>query len=224
MTEAPLRGADIADADVVLAGHKHSDHLDPGTLPDLLKSSPQAVLVLPAALVDYARDDLRLPAERLVGVDAGQTLERPGLTVEAIPSAHEEIERDGHGRHLYLGFILHLAGLRLYHSSDTILYPGLTDRLKAARPDVAFLPINGRDARRKALGTAGNMTFDEVAQTAREAAPGVVVPHHYDMFTFNTASADEFAAFMNRHAPAQAVCVLRCGERRRFGSGGADCA
>jgi len=34
MTRAPLRGADLTVVDVVLASHKHSDHLDPGTLPD----------------------------------------------------------------------------------------------------------------------------------------------------------------------------------------------
>ncbi len=39
------------NVDIVLASHKHSDHLDPGTLPDLLEASPNAVVVLPRAIV-----------------------------------------------------------------------------------------------------------------------------------------------------------------------------
>ena len=71
MTRAPLRGADLCSVDLVLASHKHSDHLDPGTLPALMAGSPQAALVLPAAIRDHA-EGLGLPAERLIGVDAGR--------------------------------------------------------------------------------------------------------------------------------------------------------
>lgn len=224
MTECPLRGGEVSDADAVLASHKHSDHLDPGTMPELMRASPQARLLLPAALVDYARDALKLPAKRFVPADAGETFDLGGATVEVIASAHEELERDDRGRHLYLGFVLNIEGLRLYHSGDTILYPGLTAKLAKPRLDVAFLPINGRDPRRKALGVAGNMTFDEVAQTCREAGPRVVVPHHYDMFTFNTADVGEFVEHMKRHAPDQAVNVLKCGEAWRVEGGtGAAC-
>ncbi len=40
MTRAPIRGHELQGVDLVLASHKHSDHLDPGTLPDLLAASP----------------------------------------------------------------------------------------------------------------------------------------------------------------------------------------
>src|SRR5262249_41090855 len=40
MTRAPIRGEDLASLNLLLASHKHSDHLDPGTLPGILKSSP----------------------------------------------------------------------------------------------------------------------------------------------------------------------------------------
>src|SRR5215207_5837667 len=49
MTRAPFRGSDLRGIDLVLASHEHSDHLDPGTLPDLLAASPGALLVLPEA-------------------------------------------------------------------------------------------------------------------------------------------------------------------------------
>src|SRR5689334_19266967 len=45
MTEAPLRGSDMTNAKWVFATHKHSDHLDPGTLPDLFAASLDACLI-----------------------------------------------------------------------------------------------------------------------------------------------------------------------------------
>ena len=47
MTRAPFRGAELSGVDLILVSHKHSDHFDPATVPDLLAASPGAVLVLP---------------------------------------------------------------------------------------------------------------------------------------------------------------------------------
>src|ERR1700761_5196457 len=54
MTAAPLRGDDLRGVDVVLASHKHSDHLDPVTAPAILAASSGARLVVPRALVAHA--------------------------------------------------------------------------------------------------------------------------------------------------------------------------
>src|SRR4051794_2138959 len=54
MTRAPFRGADLKGVDLILASHKHSDHLDPGTAPALLEANPGASLVVPSAIVEYA--------------------------------------------------------------------------------------------------------------------------------------------------------------------------
>src|SRR5262245_60192730 len=43
MTEAPCRGSDLTGVDLILSSHKHSDHLDPGTMPDLMAASPEAM-------------------------------------------------------------------------------------------------------------------------------------------------------------------------------------
>src|SRR6266542_1539328 len=47
MTECPLNPVEITHADLILSTHKHSDHLDPGTVPAMLAVSPRANLVLP---------------------------------------------------------------------------------------------------------------------------------------------------------------------------------
>src|SRR5579871_749194 len=66
MTEAPIRGHDLTDARWIFASHKHSDHLDPCTLPDLFAAAPEACLILPAGIIDHALA-LGLPRERLIG-------------------------------------------------------------------------------------------------------------------------------------------------------------
>ena len=77
MTRAPLRGGDLKQVDVVLASHKHSDHLDPGTLPDLMAASPDAVLLLPDSLLEHA-EQMGLPAGRLTGSMPGGRRRSPG--------------------------------------------------------------------------------------------------------------------------------------------------
>jgi L-ascorbate metabolism protein UlaG (beta-lactamase superfamily) len=209
MTRAPLRGGDLRGVDLVLASHRHSDHLDPGTLPDLLAASPRAVLALPAALLEPARG-LGLPADRLVGLDAEATVERAGFRVRAVPSAHEGLDVDAAGRHLYLGFVIEAGGLRLYHSGDGLAYDGLVDRLGPGPFDALFLPINGRDPAR---GVPGNMSAAEAVDLASRVRPRFVVPHHYDMFTFNTVPVAGFAAEARRLPGGVAPRILRCGER-----------
>jgi L-ascorbate 6-phosphate lactonase len=209
MTRAPVRGGDLQKIDLILASHKHSDHLDPGTILDLLAASPDALLVLPESIIEYA-EQLGLSRNRLLGVDAGDTLERAGFRVHAIPSGHEGLDTDENGRHLYLGFVIEAEGRRLYHSGDTVAYPGLIERLGSDPFDVFFLPINGRDPAR---GVPGNMTAAEAVDLAIEVRPRFVVPHHYNMFTFNTVPVDVFAAEARRLPSGVKPRVLSCGER-----------
>lgn len=209
MTPAPCRGHQLTTVDLALASHKHSDHLDPGTMPDLLAASPAARLGLPASLVEHAIS-LGLPAERLIPLEAGSTFEHAGFRVRAIPSAHEGLDTDERGRHLYLGFVVEVEGLRLYHSGDSLAYDGLADWLGPEPFDVLFLPINGRDPAR---GVPGNMSAAEAVDLARRLKPRFVVPHHYDMFTFNTVPVAEFEAEARRLPERVVPRVLQCGER-----------
>jgi L-ascorbate metabolism protein UlaG (beta-lactamase superfamily) len=209
MTRSPLRAADLKGIDLLLASHKHSDHLDPGTAPDLMVASPAALLGLPAPLLDHAVG-LGIPANRLVGLFAGEPFSIPGATVRPLPSAHEGLDTDESGRHLYLGFVLEMGGLRFYHSGDSLAYDGLAERLGGSSIDVMFLPINGRDPAR---GVPGNMSASEAVELARQVRPRFVVPHHYNMFTFNTVPVSEFEREAGALPHEVRPKVLECGER-----------
>jgi L-ascorbate metabolism protein UlaG (beta-lactamase superfamily) len=193
----------------VAVSHKHSDHLDPGTLPDVLNASPAARLLLPAALEAHAVA-LGLPGDRMVGLVAGATFTHAGFLIRTIPSAHEALDTDAQGRHLYLGYVIETEDLRLYHSGDSVAFDGLPDWLGSAPFDVLFLPVNGRDPAR---GVPGNMSAAEAVALAALVRPRFVVPHHYDMFTFNTIPIAQFEAEAGALPVGVAARVLRCGER-----------
>ena len=212
MTRAPVRGGELGGIDLVLASHKHSDHLDPGTILGLLASSPRARLVLPAALLEHAQG-LGVPAERLAGLVAGETLQRRTVGIHdprGPLGPRGTRHRPAWDAHLYLGFVIEAEGLRLYHSGDSLAYDGLAGWLGTDRFDVLFLPINGRDPAR---GVAGNMSAAEAVALAAAVRPRFVVPHHYDMFTFNTVPVAEFEAEARKLPAGVAPRVLRCGER-----------
>lgn len=210
MTEAPLRGGDIANASWVFASHKHSDHLDPETLPDLFAASPGARLILPAAIVDHA-EALGLERARLIPTRGDQTFQAGHMTFHSLPSAHPMFEYTDAGGYPFLGFLIAVDGLRVYHSGDTLAYDGLAERLRTFAPDILFLPINGTDARRDALKVPPNMNAAEAVALAKAVGSGMVIPHHYDMFTFNTADVNNFAALAR--AEDIPFAILRPGER-----------
>ena len=214
MTRSPLRGEDLKGVDLLLASHKHSDHLDPGTAPAVLAASPTAALGLPEAIREHALS-LGIANQRLIGMDSGSMCSAAGFRVRAIPSAHEEFDRDERGRHPYLGFIIESSGLRLYHSGDSLIYPGLVETLAREKFDVLFLPINGRDPAR---GVPGNMSAVEAIDLASVVKPRFVVPHHYDMFTFNTVPVADFEAEARRLPTGTEPLVLRCGQRWELGT------
>ena len=115
------------------------------------------------------------------GLDDGGGAEVGPVRVDALASAHERIDRDGEGRCRHLGYVVRVGSWRIYHSGDTVRYAGMAERLREHAPDVALLPINGRDPAR---GVAGNLDGPEAATLARDAGAGLVVPCHYEGFAF----------------------------------------
>jgi L-ascorbate metabolism protein UlaG (beta-lactamase superfamily) len=202
--------------DVITSSHQHTDHFDAETLRPLLSANPQARLVLPAAIGEFAIERLGPEAAaRLVELDEGQSARVGELEFHGIAAAHNTVERDALGRCRFLGYVVEWAGLTFYHSGDTLLHDGLVPALRRFNMDLAFLPINGSEPER---GVAGNLSGKEAARLAHAAGARQVIPCHYDSFEFNTAPPDEFIA--ECRALGQPCQVLRQGEGWFFqGSG-----
>jgi L-ascorbate metabolism protein UlaG (beta-lactamase superfamily) len=183
-----IGGAYLCRLDFVLCTHRHSDHMDPETLAAVTLQQPGCRFVVPAAELNHALS-LGLPEGRVLPIDAGDTLSLgDGVVVKAIPAAHESFQQDAAGRHRFLGYVITIGGLTLYHSGDTVVYPGLAATLANEEIDCALLPVNGRDAYRASRGVPGNMTAGEAIDLCNAAGIPLLVPHHFGMFAFNTAS------------------------------------
>jgi L-ascorbate metabolism protein UlaG (beta-lactamase superfamily) len=186
MMPPPVGPGELLDVDLVLATHAHTDHLDPGTLGPLAAANPRCRFVVPAAHAGLAVSR-GVPADRLVAAHALADLEVAGVLLRPLPSAHEELAVDAAGDHLHLGYLVEVpGGGRLYHSGDCVPYPELAGHLAASPPDLALLPVNGRDARRAAGGVPGNFDLAEAMALAEAVRPGAVIGHHFGMFDFNT--------------------------------------
>jgi L-ascorbate metabolism protein UlaG (beta-lactamase superfamily) len=186
MTEQPLNIADLPGVDFLFITHRHGDHLDPVTIRRVQELFSQVTLVLPAAEKTYAQS-IGLNLNHIYFVNADRTLDfGDEQLISVLPSAHEEIEQDENGNNRFLGFVFTFGDKRIYHSGDCVPYPGLCDAIRTAKPQVALLPVNGRDAARRSLCIPGNFTLEEAVDLCRNADVPTMVAHHYGMFAFNT--------------------------------------
>lgn len=208
MTELAIGPERLDFIDVATSSHNHTDHLDAETVGPLLVANPNLVLVIPEANRAFVAERLRIPADRPLGIDVGGLLAAHGFVIRAVPSAHEELERDEAGRSKYLGYVAQFGGFTVYHSGDTVRYDGMAEKLRPFGVDVALLPINGRAPERR---VPGNLKGTEAAALGREMGAKLVIPCHYEMFAFNTATPDGFVSECRRLG--QPYRVVRCGER-----------
>jgi L-ascorbate metabolism protein UlaG (beta-lactamase superfamily) len=186
MHPSPVNPSDVTGLSLVLCTHGHTDHMDLGSIP-YLQSASDPLFVVPRseAVKGVARG---IPASRLLGLDAGETFRsRGGISVTAVPAAHEELTTDDHAQNLFLGYVIEVGSVRIYHSGDCAPYPGQADIVRALNVDIALLPVNGRDTHRRDHGVPGNFTLEEAVALCRDADIPALVCHHWGLFEFNSA-------------------------------------
>ncbi len=181
----------LAFVDIVTSSHGHTDHLDNGTLPGVLSNG--ARLVCAAGSEDLAEQ--RAGAPPFVALAPGGRVSVGPFDIHAVPACHE-------GAAEAVGYVVRAGDRWLYHSGDTIADERVLAAVRPFGVDVAFLPINGR---------LGNMSAVDAANAALQIAARLVIPCHFDMFSFNTADPRSFERSCK--AIGQACRVLELGER-----------
>lgn len=186
---SPVNPSDILGLGLVLCTHGHTDHMDLGSIP-YLQSSSDPLFVVPRS--ESVKGVSRgIPASRLLGIDAGEIFASGGVTVTAVPAAHEQISLDEHGQNLFLGYVIDIGGVRLYHSGDCTPFDGQEELIRSLDVDVALLPVNGRDAHRVGNGVPGNFELEEAVALCLSAGVPALVCHHWGLFEFNSADPDD---------------------------------
>ena len=211
LSERVVDPARLDMVEVVTSSHNHTDHLDASTLVPLARANPALQMVLPESNVDFARGRLGEAAPPMTGLNDGVTKTVGVFEFTGVAAAHNDIARNQAGHCLYLGFLVRFGPFRIYHSGDTLWHDGLVAALRADRVNVALVPINGNRPERR---VAGNLNGTEAAALAKACCADLAVPHHFNMFAFNTETPEEFTTACARLG--QACRVLRGGERLTF--------
>lgn len=152
----------VTTPDLILITDIHGDHFSLETLEEL--NTEKAKIVVPQAVAN------RIPQVFTPQIDVlnnGETKERFGITIEAIPmyNLREEalkFHTKGRGN----GYVLEMHGERIYISGDTEDIPEMR-HLKNI--DKAFVCMN----------LPYTMTVESAADAVLEFRPGEVYPYHY---------------------------------------------
>ncbi|MCC6803130.1 MAG: MBL fold metallo-hydrolase [Anaerolineae bacterium] len=141
----PIQPDALTGVDYILCTHDHADHFDPRTVVPMLAASPGAKVVLPGWALESARS-AGIDSSRLIVPTDSLTLPNTSLRLTVVPSAHYGKDYDPAKGYRWLGFLIEWNGVTLYHAGDTIIYDGYVEALRALpTPDLALVPINGRD-------------------------------------------------------------------------------
>lgn len=187
---SPILPEEVSRVDFVLGTHFHGDHIDPGTLPILAQRHPQCHFVTPKAVSDRVAE--LVPAAQSLSINAGERIAlNETISVEAIPSAHEELTINERGEHEFLGYLLTIGDVTIYHSGDCTPYPELEQHLQNRKIDLALLPVNGRDAYRLSRNILGNFTLAEAVRICQNADIPLLLAHHFGLFDFNTINVPD---------------------------------
>jgi L-ascorbate metabolism protein UlaG (beta-lactamase superfamily) len=182
----PLTVAELPSLDFVFCTHHHGDHLDIPTIRGIARKFSRTRFIVPAAS-EAEIGGAGLRKEQIVLAEAEREIQLSDtLKVTPVKAAHEEFEYDQLGRDRFLGYLFQVEAGLIYHSGDTVRYPGLVERITRSGPRLALLPVNGRRPELREKNIAGNFTLEEAVQLCLEAKIPALIAHHFGMFAFNT--------------------------------------
>lgn len=208
MSELVLQPELLLNISIVSSSHNHTDHLDADTLVPVLKNNPGIQFIIPDANRAFVAERVKCAFDFPVGLNDGRSVAIGDFIFHGIPASHNEIDRDENGQCRYMGYVIEFGPYKVYHSGDTLWFNEMPDLLLPFAVDVAILPINGNKPERK---VAGNLDCKEAALLGKTIHAEVVIPCHYDLFSFNTADVNEFVTAAS--AIGQPFRVLKMGER-----------
>jgi L-ascorbate metabolism protein UlaG (beta-lactamase superfamily) len=155
-------------ADLILITHEHFDHCSPDDV---------AKIQQPGTIIVTEKDSARKLTGDIRVIKPGDSIRVNGVEIEAVPSYNTD--KDFHPKtNAWLGFIVDLEGVRVFHAGDTDFIP----EMKAFTVDIALLPVSGTYV----------MTADQAAEAALAMNPKLAIPMHYGSIVGNDEDAIKF--------------------------------
>lgn len=211
----PLRPDQITGLDALFITHDHADHCDPQTILPLLDRNRSMKIICPQP-ARQRLTALGVLADRITVPTLGMITRLEGMSFAAIPAAHYALEIDAErNQSNYLGYVFFINGVVVFHSGDTVLYPGMMARLRdlAIEYDLVCLPVNGRDYYREQMDITGNLDSAEALKLTLDLQAKVLLPMHNDLFLANHLNPAVLSDLADRLAPRQRIHWLQPGEK-----------
>lgn len=222
MVASPIQPENISECDYLLCTHSHTDHMDPETiLPIVKKLNPKIIYPRFEKEIAHTRG---IPTDKNVGCNFGEVLKTDfSAEIYPIPAAHEELVRNEAGDFKALGYVIKWKNFSIYHSGDCIPFEGQAELLRNLGVNIALLPVNGRDNFRSQNGVPGNFNYSEAVTLCNQAGIELLIPHHWGMFEFNTASQSDLEILKNTQSPKVIVPAISEPMTFSYNESGIEC-
>ncbi|MBW2060550.1 MAG: MBL fold metallo-hydrolase [Deltaproteobacteria bacterium] len=156
-------------ADLIFITHEHFDHCSPEDVAKITKDD---------TVVITEPDSAKKLSGNVKVLKPGESTEVAGVKVQALPSYN--VDKDFHPQaNNWLGFIVELDGVKIYHTGDADLIP----EMQGLEVDIALIPVSGTYV----------MDADQGVEAARTIKPKIAVPMHYGAIVGSEADAEKFA-------------------------------
>ena len=161
-------------ADIILITHSHSDHF---SISDISKlTTVNTVFVAPK---DCVKDLEKMGKNKIIVLEPGMNTTIKGILIETVP-AYNVVKTKFHPKaNKWLGYILTINGIKIYHAGDTEKIPEMKD----FNCDIAMLP----------LGQTYTMnSVKEAAEAALDVNAKIAIPIHYGLYEGTDEDAEKF--------------------------------
>ncbi len=164
----PYQISDGPKADLILISHEHFDHCSPEDVAKVQDSG--TVIVTEKDSAGKLTGDVRVAAP-------GEILNVEDIKIRVVPAYNTD--KDFHPKsNNWLGFIVEIEGIKIYHAGDADFIPEMNDM----EVDIALLPVSGTYV----------MDAEQAIQAALSINPKLAIPMHYGAIVGDEKDAMNF--------------------------------
>jgi L-ascorbate metabolism protein UlaG (beta-lactamase superfamily) len=157
-------------ADLILISHEHFDHCSPD---DVARIQGEETIIV------TDKDAARKLSGNIKIVAPGDHISVRGISIDIVPAYNTDKEFHTRARG-WLGFIVGIDGVRVYHAGDTDVIPEMKD----IEADIALLPVSGTYV----------MTAEQAVEAALMIKPRIVIPMHFGAIVGSDEDAQKLQA------------------------------